>query len=71
MSAMKTSSPGPYKASGMSVKTTPETVTGETSKAGSKAKARYPHPPISVSQASSAAGKGGKRAYTPGGPDGS
>jgi len=45
---MKTSNPyGP----GMSVKVPPETITSEMSKAGSKAKARYPHPPLKPGQA--------------------
>jgi len=65
---MKTSNPyGP----GMPIKTTPETVTSQTAKAGGKAKARYPSGTPSYKQASSVAGSGGKRAYTPGGPTGS
>lgn len=62
---MKTSSPyGP----GQTVKTTPETVTGEMSKAGSKATARYPHSPLMPGQSNSAAGKMQKSmgALTPG-----
>lgn len=60
---MKTSNPyGP----GMTIKTTPETVTSQTAKAGGKAKARYPSGTATNSQKSSSAGSGGKRAYTPG-----
>lgn len=64
MSVMKTSSPyGP----GMSIDTPPNTMTQELSKAGSKAKARYPHTPMGISQASGSAGKGPtRRALTPG-----
>jgi hypothetical protein len=65
---MKTSNPyGP----GMPVKTPPETITSQTSKADGKAKARYPSGTFSKGQKSSSAGSGGKRAYTPGGPAGS
>lgn len=68
---MKTSSPyGP----GQTVKTTPETVTGEMSKAGSKATARYPHKPLMPGQANSQSAKMQKNAgaLTPGSsPDGS
>ena len=60
---MKTSSPyGP----GMDVKTPPDTINQELSKAGSKAKARYPHKPLGPGQ-SLVGGTGIKhRALTPG-----
>jgi len=59
---MKTSSPyGP----GMTVKSPPETIQNEMSKAGSKAKARYPHSIISTNMTAGGPGKGGKRALTP------
>lgn len=65
---MNTSNPyGP----GMPVKMTPETVTAQTGKASGKAKATYKSGTFSKTQSSSSAGKGGKRAYTPGGPTGS
>ena len=60
---MKTSNPyGP----GMTVKTPPETITSELSKAGSKAKARYPHKPISVNQTTGGGGGKMKHRATPG-----
>jgi hypothetical protein len=60
---MKTSSPyGP----GMTVKSPPDAISNEQSKAGGKAKARYPHSPISTNQTAGGPGGGGKRAYTPG-----
>jgi hypothetical protein len=62
---MKTSNP--YGAN-HTVKVPPETISNEMSKAGGKAKARYPHPPLGISQANSSAGKMQKsgRAMTPG-----
>jgi hypothetical protein len=63
MSVMKTSSPyGP----GLSIDTPPNTITKELSKAGSKAKARYPHKPMGIGQ--SMGGNNGikHRALTPG-----
>lgn len=60
---MKTSSPyGP----GMTIKTSPETVTSELSKAGSKAKARYPHSPRPVNASSGGGGGKMKHRATPG-----
>lgn len=66
---MKTSSPyGP----GMDVKVPPETVNTELSKAGSKAKARYPSgTPSKQPGGGGSTGGSFKRAYTPGGPTGS
>lgn len=52
-------------------KTAPETVNSANSKASGKAKARFPHTPLGVSQANGQAGKAKNRAYTPGGPAGS
>ena len=63
MSVMKTSSPyGP----GLTVKTPPDTITSELARAGSKAKARYPHKPTGPSQ--NMGGNNGikHRALTPG-----
>jgi hypothetical protein len=61
---MKTSSPyGP----GMAVKVPPETITSELSKAGSKAKARYPSGTPSVEPGGNANTSGSfRRAMTPG-----
>ena len=61
---MKTSSPyGP----GMAVKVPPETISSEMSKAGSKAKARYPSGIPSVEPGGNAnTGGSFKRAMTPG-----
>jgi hypothetical protein len=60
---MKTSSPyGP----GMDVKSPPDTIRNEQSKAGSKAKARYPSGIIAINQSAGGPGRGGKRALTPG-----
>ncbi len=60
---MKTSNPyGP----GMTVKTTPDTVNSELSKAGSKAKARYPHTPIKTNQTTGGGGGSMKHRATPG-----
>lgn len=61
---MKTSSPyGP----GMTVKTPPETITSELSKAGSKAKARYPSGTPSNQPGGGGSTSGSfKRAMTPG-----
>lgn len=61
---MKTSNP--YAMGGLTVKTAPETVTSANAKASGKAKARYPDPPLGVSQANSEAGKMKRPAYTPG-----
>lgn len=60
---MKTSSPYP---GGMPIKMVPETVTANNAKNSGKASARYPSGTPTTSQSSSAAGKGGKRALTPG-----
>lgn len=66
---MKTSNP---YGSGMTFKSPPETITSEVSKAGGKAKARYPHKPITTNQTTGGGGGAVKhRAYTPGGPTGS
>ena len=61
---MKTSNPyGP----GMSVKVPPENINNELSKAGSKAKARYPHTPLGINVSGSGnAGKMKRPAMTPG-----
>ena len=61
---MKTSNPyGPS----MPVKMTPETVSSELSKAGSKAKARYPSGHLGIVPGGSASTGGAfKRAMTPG-----
>jgi hypothetical protein len=59
---MKTSSPyGP----GETVKSPPESIANEQSKASSKAKARYPHSIISTNQTAGGPGAGGKRALGP------
>ena len=61
---MKTSNP--YGAND-TVKVPPETVNSELSKAGSKAKARYPHKPLGIVPGGSANTSGSfKRAMTPG-----
>ena len=65
---MKTSNP--YGAND-TVKVPPETISSEMSQAKSKAKARYPHKPLGISQSNGQAGKMKTRAYTPGGPEGS
>jgi hypothetical protein len=67
---LKLTSPAVYGASG-SVKVPPETINGEQSQAKGKAKARYPHTPLGISQANGQAGKMKRAAYTPGGPEGS
>lgn len=60
---MKTSSPyGP----GMTVKSPPDTIHNEMSKAGSKAKARYPSGIASKNMTAGAPSPGGRRAMTPG-----
>ena len=60
---MKTSSPyGP----GMEVKSPPDTIRNEMSKAGSKAKARYPSGTATVNMTKGAPKGGGPRAMTPG-----
>ena len=60
---MKTSNP--YGAN-YTVKSPPETIHNEQSKAASKAKARYPHPPLGPGQANGQAGKMKRPAMTPG-----
>jgi hypothetical protein len=62
---MKTSNPyGP----GMDVKVPPQTVDNELSKAGSKAKARYPHSPFPIEPGGDGKTSGAfKRAYMPNG----
>jgi len=47
-------------------KVPPETINSEMSQANSKAKARFPHTPLSTSQANGTSGKMKTRAYTPG-----
>jgi len=47
-------------------KVPPETVSGELSQAGGKAKARFPHTPLSPSTKNGESGKMKTRAYTPG-----
>lgn len=66
---MKTSSPyGP----GMDAKTTPNIISSDRAKNGSKAKARYPHKPLGNQPGGGGSTSGSfKRAYTPGGPSGS
>lgn len=60
---MKTSSPyGP----GMEVKSPPDTIRNELSKAGSKAKARYPSGIASTNKTAGAPGPFSRRAMTPG-----
>lgn len=60
---MKTSSPyGP----GMEVKSPPDTIRNEMSKAGSKAKARYPSGIATTNMTKGAPKGGGPRAMTPG-----
>lgn len=60
---MKTSSPyGP----GMEVKSPPDTIRNEQSKASSKAKARYPSGIASTNKTAGAPGPFGRRAMTPG-----
>ena len=61
---MKTSNPYGMN---IPVKVPPETINGEMSQAGSKAKARYPHKPFGVTPGGGAGGTGSfKRAMTPG-----
>ncbi len=60
---MKTKNP--YGAN-YQVKVPPETIQSEMSQAGSKAKARYPHTPLSPSQENGQSGKMKRPAYTPG-----
>jgi hypothetical protein len=60
---MKTSNP--YGAN-YQVKVPPETIQAEQSQANSKAKARYPHTPLSPSTKNNEAGKMKTRALTPG-----
>jgi hypothetical protein len=65
---MKTSNP--YGADDK-FKTPPETVEAERRQASGKAKARFPHRPLSPSTKSGEQGKVKTRALTPGGPSGS
>ncbi len=67
---MKLTSPAVYGAMG-TVKVPPETINSEMSQANGKAKARYPHAPLGISQKNGQAGKMKGGAYTPGGPAGS
>lgn len=67
---MKLNSPNVYGADGM-VKVPPETIQAEMKQANGKAKARYPHAPLTPSTRNGSAGKMKTRAYTPGGPEGS
>lgn len=60
---MKTSNP--YGAN-YKVKVPPETIQSEMSQAGSKARARYPHPPLGPGQKNGEAGKMKRPALTPG-----
>ena len=60
---MKTKNP--YGAN-YQVKVPPETIQAEMSQASGKATARYPHAPLSPSQANGTAGKMKTRALTPG-----
>lgn len=60
---MKTSNP--YGAN-YQVKVPPETIQSEMSQAKGKATARYPHTPLSPSQANGTMGKMKTRAMTPG-----
>lgn len=63
MSVMKTNSPyGP----GMSIDTPPDSITKELSKAGSKAKARYPSKPLGPGQSMDGNTGIKHRAMTPG-----
>lgn len=68
---MKKSS-NPYGAN-YDVTLPPETISGQMSKAGSKAKARYPsgHLGIEPGGGGGTQGQMKRRAYTPGGPSGS
>lgn len=66
---MKTSNP---YSPGLQVKTPPDTINQELSKASSKAKARYPSPPLGPGQSLSGGNGIKHRALTPGtSPDGS
>jgi hypothetical protein len=60
---MKTSNP--YGAN-YTVKVPPETIQAEQRQANGKAKARYPHAPLSPSTSNGQAGKAKNRAMTPG-----
>lgn len=60
----------PYGAN-YNFKVPPETIQAENKQASGKAKARFPHAPLSPSQANGQAGKMKAKAYTPGGPAGS
>lgn len=62
---MKLTAPAIY-GSGGSVKVPPETIQAENAQASKKAKARYPHAPLSPSTQNGSAGKAKVRAYTPG-----
>lgn len=63
---MKTSSPGAYGASGMAIKSPPDTINNELRAASGKAKARYPDMPLSTSTKNGEGGKMKVRALTPG-----
>jgi hypothetical protein len=65
---MKTSNP--YGAND-TFKVPPATIESDRAKASGKAKARYPHKPLSTSTKNGEAGKVKTRALTPGGPSGS
>lgn len=60
----------PYGASN-NFKTPPETVNAENAQASKKAKARFPHKPLGISQSNGQSGKAKTHALTPGGPAGS
>jgi hypothetical protein len=61
---MKTSNP---YTPGMDVKSPPDTIKNEQSKAGGKAKARYPSGTIATNQTAGGPSGGGKRAFGPSG----
>jgi len=67
---MKPSHPAAYGPS-VEFKQTPAIVNGENAQASKKAKARFPHSPLTPSTANGSAGKAKVHAYTPGGPAGS
>lgn len=62
---MKTSFPKAY-GPGMNVLVPPDTIQTDRSKAGGKAKARYPNTPLSPSTSNGTAGKAKVHALTPG-----
>ncbi len=63
---MKTSSPGVYGASGIPIKSPPDTIENEARLASGKAKARYPNDPLGTSTKNGSSGKMKVRALTPG-----